>query len=140
MDELDRTVEPGWDVYGSDDEKIGTVHIVGPDYLEVENGIFFIKNLYVPESAVADVEPTERRVVLDRPKDEVGEMGCSEPPVEGGAPVSGGAWGQGAPGGEDLWSRDPERTTTMPAGDRTAETGDDGALDTTPDDRGDPLG
>lgn len=101
MAELQGVVEPGWEVYGSDDEKVGAVHVVGRDYLEVERGVFFIENLFVPGSAVADLDQSKHRVELSVTKDAVGEMGWTEPPVEGGVEL-GGEWGQGAPGGEDL--------------------------------------
>ncbi len=87
-------VQPGWDVYGSDGEKIGAVHDAGRGFLEVEKGFFFIKDLYIPASAVAEVDTDARRVILNVAKDAVGDMGWTEPPIRrpGEARET---WGQG---------------------------------------------
>ncbi len=91
------TIEPGWEVYGSDGGQIGTVHVAGADHLEVEKGTFFIKALFIPLSAVRDIDREERRVSLSVSRDAVGNMGWTEPPVTAPVPQSGyrETWGQG---------------------------------------------
>ncbi len=71
-------IQPGWDVYGSDGDKIGDVAEIGPDYLLVTKGLIFVKDLYIPTSAVANVE--ESRVQLNVPKDQIDSMGWDQPP------------------------------------------------------------
>lgn len=51
-------VQVGWDVYGSDGEKVGDVSDVGSNYLLVTKGFLFTKDIYIPPSAVRG--PSER--------------------------------------------------------------------------------
>ena len=41
-------IQTGWDVYGSDGEKVGDIADVGPDYFIVQKGFFFPTDIYVP--------------------------------------------------------------------------------------------
>ena len=45
-------VQPGTDVYGSDDKKIGSVDDIQGEYLVVHKGFFFPKDHYIPFSAI----------------------------------------------------------------------------------------
>ena len=79
-DTFDTTaIQPGWDVYGSDDEHLGTIDDVGDSYLVIQKGMFFPKDIYVPFDAV--VRADENGVVLNVPKGQLESMGWSEPPV-----------------------------------------------------------
>ncbi len=50
-------IEPGWDVRDVDDELVGTVIEVAPNYVVVEQGRFFPDDVYVPDDAIAAIEP-----------------------------------------------------------------------------------
>jgi uncharacterized protein (TIGR02271 family) len=49
-------IQHGWDVYGSDGEKVGDVSDVSAGYFVVSKGFFFPKERYIPFSAVTRVE------------------------------------------------------------------------------------
>jgi uncharacterized protein (TIGR02271 family) len=49
-------IAPGDEVFGSDNEKVGTVAEVQPGYLVVEKGFFFPTDFYIPLSAVTLAE------------------------------------------------------------------------------------
>jgi hypothetical protein len=51
------TVDVGIDVVGSCGHKIGEVVDVRDDYLVVEKGFFMPEDVFVPKSAIADVDP-----------------------------------------------------------------------------------
>jgi uncharacterized protein (TIGR02271 family) len=76
-------IETGWDVIGSDDQTLGSVAEVGPNYVRVEKGLIFVKDIYVPVSAISDVNPAEHAVWLNVPKDQVGSMGWDNLPSQG---------------------------------------------------------
>ena len=50
-------IEPGWDVRDVDDELVGTVIEVAPNYVVVEQGRFFPDDVYVPDDAIGAIEP-----------------------------------------------------------------------------------
>ena len=106
---LDR-IEPGWDVFGSDDQKIGSVQEVDARSISVEKGLFFVKDLYVPVSAVQEVDPRERRITLNVAKDAVGAMGWTEPAITEPGEVRQ-TWGQG----DDVTATATGRTVDVPA-------------------------
>ena len=64
-----RDIEHGWDVYGSDGEKVGDVSEVQDTYIVVSKGLFFPSERYIPTSAITRVE--HDRVYLNLTKDEV---------------------------------------------------------------------
>lgn len=72
-------IENGWDVYGSDGEKVGDISEVGSGYFIITKGWLFTKDIYVPTSAVSSVE--NNRVYLNVAKDQVENMGWDEPPT-----------------------------------------------------------
>ena len=70
-------LQAGWDVLGNDGRKLGTIREVGQHYVLVSTGMFS-GNLYVPASAIANVE---RDVVhLSVPVQNAGAMGWDQPP------------------------------------------------------------
>jgi len=71
----------GADVYGSDNEKIGTVADVGQNYFLVQKGWLFIKDLYLPTSAISRTDG--QNVFLSLTKHEAEQMGRDELPNEG---------------------------------------------------------
>ncbi len=71
-------IENGWDVYGSDGEKVGNVAEVGSNYLLVQKGWFFTRDLYIPTSAVASVRQDEVRLSLA--SGEIEQQGWDSPP------------------------------------------------------------
>lgn len=73
-------VEPGASVYGSDGDKLGSVIEIGPDYFVVEKGLFFPTDYFVPNSAIASVEPD--RITLAMTKDEALDQGWDKDPTE----------------------------------------------------------
>ncbi len=58
----DWVVQPGTDVYGSDDKKVGEVDDIQDGYLIVRKGFFFPKDHYIPFSAISN--HTEDRIYL----------------------------------------------------------------------------
>ena len=72
-------IEEGWDVYASDGEKLGDVSEIGPNYLLVTKGFLFPTDLYIPTSAITNVEYD--RVYLNASSDEVKQGAWSQPPA-----------------------------------------------------------
>ncbi len=70
-------LKPGWDVLTNDGHRLGTVREVGQHFVEVSGG-FFSAGLYVPASAIANVE--HETVSLNVAKGEVDAMGWQQPP------------------------------------------------------------
>lgn len=73
----------GWAVLGNDGRRLGTVKQADQDYLLVSRGAFS-SNLYVPASAIANVE--HEVVHLNLAKNEAEQMGWEQPPREPDAP------------------------------------------------------
>jgi hypothetical protein len=73
-------IEPGATVYGSDGEKLGAIMEIGPDYIVVEKGLFFPTDYFVPNGAIASVEPD--RITLTLTRDEALEQGWDKDPTE----------------------------------------------------------
>lgn len=79
---IDRTsIQPGTDVYGSDQDHIGSIAEVGENYLLVQKGMFFPKDIYVPFSAVT--QASTDMVVLNVTKGQIESQGWDQPPHEG---------------------------------------------------------
>lgn len=73
----------GADVYGADDEKIGTIADVGRNYFLVQKGWLFIKDLYLPTSTIARADGDN--IYLSLTKQEAERMGREDLPTEGDA-------------------------------------------------------
>lgn len=72
-------IQTGWDVYGSDNEKIGDVAGIANDHFIIEKGFLFTTDIYVPMSAVASLG--DERVYLAYTKDQVEDEDWSSPPA-----------------------------------------------------------
>ena len=72
-------VRAGWDVYGSDGDKIGDVGDVGSDYLMVTKGFLFTKDIYIPTSAITGID--QDRVYINVAKDQIDSMGWDQAPA-----------------------------------------------------------
>lgn len=73
-------VQHGWDVFSSDERKIGGVTYVGANYVLVTKGFLFTKDIYIPTSAITGIE--QDRVYVDVSKDQVEDMGWDQPPTD----------------------------------------------------------
>jgi hypothetical protein len=70
-------LKPGWDVVTNDDHRIGTIQEVGQHYVKVSGGLFSA-DVYVPSSAIANVE--SETVHLNLANNEIDAMGWHQPP------------------------------------------------------------
>jgi Uncharacterized protein conserved in bacteria len=77
------SLKAGWAVVGNDGRRLGTVQQVGQDYLLTSRGAFS-SHLYVPASAIANVEHDV--VHLNLAKREAEQMGWEQPPRNEDAP------------------------------------------------------
>ncbi|MGH2559132.1 MAG: DUF2171 domain-containing protein [Thermomicrobiales bacterium] len=46
----------GTEVFDANGDKVGKVEHIGPDYIMVEKGFIFHKDLYIPKSAISNYE------------------------------------------------------------------------------------
>jgi hypothetical protein len=84
----------GFDVYSSDNEKIGTIEEVfhpqaampqarGGHYFKVDPGmlksLFGADDVFVPETTIRTVDPSEDRIILELPKSRLKDQDWSEP-------------------------------------------------------------
>ena len=70
-------LKPGWDVLTNDGHRLGQVREVGQHFVEVSGG-FFSANLFVPSSAIANVE--NEKVHLNVSQGQVDSAGWQQPP------------------------------------------------------------
>jgi hypothetical protein len=70
-------LKPGWDVVTNDGHRIGTIREVGQQYVEVSGG-YFSAAIYVPASAIANVE--NQTVHLNLARAEADVMGWQQRP------------------------------------------------------------
>lgn len=70
-------LKPGWPVLTNDGHRLGKIRDVGQHFVEVSGGRFFT-SLYVPASAIANVE--HETVHLNVATGEVDAMGWQSPP------------------------------------------------------------
>ena len=101
----------GADVYGSDNEKIGTVADVGQNYFLVQKGWLFIKDLYLPTSTIGRADGDN--IFLTLTKHEAEQMGRDELPTENDS-----WYGTQRTGYADTNTAMTDRTTTGYAADR----------------------
>jgi hypothetical protein len=76
-------IEAGWDAYGNDGEKIGSIYDRAENYLVLEKGVFSPKEIYVPADAIERADPDGQRVYLSVAKDDIGSMGWDQPTAGG---------------------------------------------------------
>jgi hypothetical protein len=81
LSELEANViQPGWEVYSSDNERVGAVRAVERDHFELELEVLGGTALAVPYD---DIEAADDgRVELDVPAESVGRMGWEELPAD----------------------------------------------------------
>jgi hypothetical protein len=70
-------LKPGWDVVTNDGHRLGRIREVGQQFVEVSGG-YFSAAIYVPASAIANVE--NEIVYLNLARVEVDVMGWEQPP------------------------------------------------------------
>lgn len=70
-------LKPGWDVVTNDGHRLGRVKQVGQHFLEVSGGRFSA-SLYVPSSAIANVE--HETIHLNLAEREIDATGWQQPP------------------------------------------------------------
>jgi hypothetical protein len=70
-------LKPGWDVLTNDGHRLGRVRDVGQHFIEVSGGLFS-STLYVPSSAVGNVE--HEKVHLNLAHGEIDATGWQQPP------------------------------------------------------------
>ena len=75
----------GWAVYDTNDEKIGDVADLGTSYLLVQKGLIFIKDVYIPMSAVSRTDAANGAVYVNVQKDSIDSMGWDAPPTDAGS-------------------------------------------------------
>lgn len=68
----------GWDVVGSDGDKVGTVAAVQPHYISVEKGFLFKEDIFIPTSAITSVG--DDTVYLNVTKDQIENEDWSREP------------------------------------------------------------
>ena len=74
-------IQTGWDVYGSDGEKVGSVAGIANDHFIIQKGFIFTTDVYVPMSAVSSVHDDEVELIYT--KDQVENQDWSSAPVAG---------------------------------------------------------
>ncbi len=66
-------IQPGWEVYSSDGERVGTVDAVEADRFSLELEILGGSSLAVPFDAIEAAD--DGRIELDVPAEMIGQMG-----------------------------------------------------------------
>ena len=79
MDTTNSQIQTGWDVYGIDGEKIGSVAGVANDHFIIEKGFLFNTDIYVPMSAIGSVNDDEDELIYT--KDQVENQDWSSAPA-----------------------------------------------------------
>lgn len=69
--------QPGWAVVGNDGLRLGTIKVVGHDYVLVSRS-WFGADLYVPVTSIANVE--HETIHLNLTRDDALHMGWEQPP------------------------------------------------------------
>ena len=91
--ELQR-IRQGTNVYGSDGDKVGDVAEVGTNYVLVQKGWLFTRDIYIPTSAISSVD--EDGVYLNIPKDQVNSMEWDIAPMDDATTTYGSSYTTGA--------------------------------------------
>jgi hypothetical protein len=73
-------IQPGWEIYSSDGQRVGTVRTVGDDHLEMELEVLGGSALAIPFDAI--VAADDGRVELEVPASEIGDMGWEAEPTD----------------------------------------------------------
>jgi uncharacterized protein (TIGR02271 family) len=75
-------IQNGWNAYDAKGEHIGDAIEVGTDYVLVQKGMFFPKDLYIPLSAVTSVDASNANFFVDVTKENVEMLGWDSPPAK----------------------------------------------------------
>jgi hypothetical protein len=75
-----QAIEIGWEIYGADDKRIGTVEELGHGYVCVRTG-WHSHDLYIPLAEVTHVDSAGRRCWISARKAEVSRLGWGKAPV-----------------------------------------------------------
>jgi uncharacterized protein (TIGR02271 family) len=81
MQQSSATIETGWNVYDNEGEKIGSISEIGANYVLVQKGVIFVRDIYVPLTAVTAADPDQGAVQLSVGKDQIDQMGWDVPPA-----------------------------------------------------------
>jgi uncharacterized protein (TIGR02271 family) len=68
----------GWEVVGSDGDKIGDVAAIQPHYISVEKGFLFKTDIFIPTSAISSVQ--DEKVYLNVSKSQIEGQGWEREP------------------------------------------------------------
>jgi len=82
-------ISKGWDVYGLNDEKLGTVHeVYENNYFQMDTGFLGLgKDFWIPFSAITDVRGD--KVYIRADKNNLKSMGWDKKPTGLGGGISG---------------------------------------------------
>jgi hypothetical protein len=80
-------IQNGWWAYDAKGEHMGEAVKVGGTHIQVQKGLFFPKDLYIPFSSVASVDAANANFFVDATKDDVASLGWDTPPAEAGWPA-----------------------------------------------------
>lgn len=101
----------GDDVIAADGEKLGSIASVGQNYLLVEKGFFFIKDYYVPFTAISSYDESDGRVFLSTTRDEALNSGWDQMPMTDSGMTGGGiASGRTGDVGAAGWDADRDQS------------------------------
>jgi len=71
-------IDHGWDVFGADGDKVGDVADVQNDYITVSKGFIFKTDMYIPVSAISNVQ--DERVYLNTTRSDIERQGWDRVP------------------------------------------------------------
>jgi uncharacterized protein (TIGR02271 family) len=77
-------IRRGWNAYDAKGEQIGDAVEVGSNYVRVQKGLFFPRDLYIPFSAITSVDETTANFHVDVTKEIVESLGWERPPADAG--------------------------------------------------------
>ena len=75
-------IRNGWSAYDAKGDQIGDVVEVGSNYVLVQKGMFFPKDLYIPLSQVTSVDEANSDFSVDATKENVESLGWESPPAD----------------------------------------------------------
>ena len=81
MQQSGTVIETGWNVYDNAGDKIGSVSEIGANYVLVQKGVIFVRDIYIPLTAVTAADPDQGAVQLSVGKDQIDDMGWDVPPA-----------------------------------------------------------
>ena len=80
-------IERGWDLVGSDGDKIGTIEGIGPNYFLVRKGLVFTSDVYVPKSAIVRADANYQEAFVDVSSYRIEDLGWTTPPDDDWQPT-----------------------------------------------------